>query len=154
MNSSDDFGILTGRWDGEYSDGTSPTKWTGSVAILQEYMETKVPIKYGQCWVFSGVVTTVCRALGLPARSVTNFASAHDTDGSLTIDVHWDEEEKPMPGRFLLCAPAVFLLYFFCHLTVYYLSENRVNILNTFLALVAVIMLICDNFSTYYTKRL
>ena len=42
--------------------------------------------RYGQCWVFSGVVTTVCRALGLPCRSVTNFSSAHDTNNSLTVD--------------------------------------------------------------------
>lgn len=28
----------------------------------------------------------VCRAIGLPARSITNFASAHDTDGSTCID--------------------------------------------------------------------
>lgn len=52
-------------------------------------------MKYGQCWVFSALTTTVCRALGLPARSITNFSSAHDTDGSLTIDVHWDHDGNP-----------------------------------------------------------
>ena len=25
-------------------------------------------LRYGQCWVFAGVVTTVCRAIGLPCR--------------------------------------------------------------------------------------
>lgn len=34
----------------------------------------------------------VCRALGLPCRSVTNFVSAHDTNGSLTVDKFFDEE--------------------------------------------------------------
>ena len=29
---------------------------------------------------------SVCRALGLPCRSVTNYVSAHDTNQSLTID--------------------------------------------------------------------
>ena len=49
-------------------------------------METGSSVKYGQCWVFSAVTTTVCRALGLPCRSVTNYVSAHDTNQSLTID--------------------------------------------------------------------
>ena len=33
---------------------------------------------------------SVCRALGIPCRSVTNFASAHDTDGTTTIDKYVD----------------------------------------------------------------
>lgn len=38
----------------------------------------------------------VCRAMGIPARSVTNFASAHDCDGSITIDAHWTPEGQPL----------------------------------------------------------
>ncbi|KAK3737822.1 hypothetical protein RRG08_063228 [Elysia crispata] len=62
-----------------------------SVGIVEQYWENNKSVKYGQCWVFSGVSTTVCCALGIPARSVTNFASAHDTDGSVTIDIMFDE---------------------------------------------------------------
>ncbi|KAK6174756.1 hypothetical protein SNE40_017973 [Patella caerulea] len=90
VNAPDDGGVLVGNWSGNYKDGTSPISWTGSVPILEEFYRTKMPVKFGQCWVFSGVLTTICRALGIPARSVTNFASAHDTDGSVSIDIHFD----------------------------------------------------------------
>ena len=52
--------MLQGRWDGHYKDGTKPTAWTGSVAILEEYMSKggSTPVKYGQCWVFAGLLTT------------------------------------------------------------------------------------------------
>lgn len=53
-NSSDENGILTGRWDGQYDDGKSPVSWNGSVEIIQKYAQTNTPVKYGQCWVFSG----------------------------------------------------------------------------------------------------
>ncbi|XP_048578578.1 protein-glutamine gamma-glutamyltransferase 4 isoform X2 [Nematostella vectensis] len=97
VNSNDeDGGILEGRWAEEYPDGTFPWTWTGSVKILEEYARKNSTVKYGQCWVFSGVVTTLSRALGIPTRSVTNFDSAHDTDGSLTIDTHFDEEGEPI----------------------------------------------------------
>ncbi len=58
VNSVDDDGVLLGRWDGVYADGTKPFEWTGSVPILEERMQTGRPVKYGQCWVFAGVVTT------------------------------------------------------------------------------------------------
>ncbi|KAH3768656.1 hemocyte protein-glutamine gamma-glutamyltransferase-like [Dreissena polymorpha] len=96
VNCPDDDGVLEGNWSGKYTGGTSPLDWTGSVAILEQFYKTKTTVKFGQCWVFSGLVTTVCRALGIPARSVTNFASAHDTDGSITIDSHYDAEGNPL----------------------------------------------------------
>ncbi|XP_053402043.1 annulin-like [Mercenaria mercenaria] len=89
----EDNGILWGNWSGNYEDGTSPLDWYGSPRIIRKYMETGKPVKYGQCWVFSGVTTTICRAIGLPARSVTNFGSAHDTDWSCTIDKYFVRDE-------------------------------------------------------------
>ncbi|XP_048253551.1 protein-glutamine gamma-glutamyltransferase E-like [Haliotis rufescens] len=80
VNSIDDAGVLVGNWSGNYFGGTSPSTWSGSVKILKQYMTTTKPVKYGQCWVYSCVLTTVCRALGIPCRSVTNFESAHNTD--------------------------------------------------------------------------
>lgn len=87
VNVPDDNGVLVGRWGGDYSDGIEPWKWASSKTILDQFMKEKQPVKYAQCWVFSAVLTTVCRAVGIPCRSVTNFGSAHDTDGSNTIDV-------------------------------------------------------------------
>ncbi|XP_046852517.1 protein-glutamine gamma-glutamyltransferase 4-like isoform X2 [Xenia sp. Carnegie-2017] len=92
INSQDDNGVLMGNWTGNYENGRSPTFWNGSVNILQEYYRTKKPVRYGQCWVFSGVLTTVLRAIGIPARSVTNYDSAHDTDNTMTIDKFINEE--------------------------------------------------------------
>lgn len=99
VNDTDEGGILQGRWDGEYSDGVAPFKWTGSVRIMEDFVKNGYqPVKYGQCWVFSAVVTTVCRALGIPCRSVTNFVSAHDTNSSLTVDKFFNTEGKELEG--------------------------------------------------------
>ncbi|XP_053558347.1 protein-glutamine gamma-glutamyltransferase K [Bombina bombina] len=99
VNSMDDNGVVAGSWAGEYADGVNPVAWVGSVDILLRYHQTGVPVKYGQCWVFAGVTTTVLRCLGIPGRTITNFASAHDTDGNLTFDVYFDENMKPIEEK-------------------------------------------------------
>ncbi|KAL4705624.1 hypothetical protein ACJJTC_002010 [Scirpophaga incertulas] len=96
VNSNDDDGVLVGRWDGQYADGTAPSDWIGSVDILAQYLETQEPVPYGQCWVFAGVVTTVCRALGIPSRVVSNLVSAHDANSSLTVDKYYTENMEEM----------------------------------------------------------
>ncbi|KAK3085429.1 hypothetical protein FSP39_003189, partial [Pinctada imbricata] len=92
-NCNDDDGILVGRWSEPYHESTTkPWVWSSSLDIIKEYDERKRPVRYGQCWVFSALLTTLCRTLGIPTRSVTNFSSAHDTDMSMTIDKHFDRE--------------------------------------------------------------
>ncbi|KAG7468691.1 hypothetical protein MATL_G00145710 [Megalops atlanticus] len=101
VNANDDRGVVSGRWDGEYSDGVAPTRWTGSVPILRRWSEGGAQrVRYGQCWVFAGVACTVLRCLGIPTRCVTNYSSAHDTDGNLTIDYWYNEQlENISSGR-------------------------------------------------------
>jgi hypothetical protein len=56
----------------DFSGGTPPTKWVGSMKILQQFYTKKKPVKYGQCWVFSGVLTTgeTCRTLEAPNKDI------------------------------------------------------------------------------------
>ena len=70
--------VLYGSWDGDYEDGVEPTQWVGSVDILARWRRYGEQVKYGQCWVFAGLLTTLLRASGIPARTVTNFGSHHD----------------------------------------------------------------------------
>ncbi|XP_042874695.1 hemocyte protein-glutamine gamma-glutamyltransferase-like [Penaeus japonicus] len=105
VNSNDDSGVIVGRWDGKYEDGKSPSSWSGSIKILEAYIKSKRPVRYGQCWVFAGVVNTVCRALGLPSRVVSNFASAHDTNVSLTIDEYVDEKGNEIDSSYTGATP-------------------------------------------------
>ncbi|KTF73298.1 hypothetical protein cypCar_00049685, partial [Cyprinus carpio] len=93
VNCNDDKGVLMGNWSGDYKDGVNPSKWSGSADILRMWSETQFsPVKYGQCWVFAAVMCTVMRALGIPTRVVTNFNSAHDTDGNMTIEEYYNEK--------------------------------------------------------------
>ncbi|XP_002738254.1 protein-glutamine gamma-glutamyltransferase K-like [Saccoglossus kowalevskii] len=95
VNSHDNAGVLIGNWSGEYGNGKAPSEWAGSVEVLSQYMTTGEPVGYAQCWVFSGVLTSVLRCLGIPTRSVTVYSSAQDTDGSMTVDVHWNQRYEP-----------------------------------------------------------
>ncbi|CAK6984838.1 coagulation factor XIII A chain-like, partial [Scomber scombrus] len=58
LNAQDDSGVLVGNWSDDYSLGTDPTMWTGSVKILLQYASTKVSVPFGQCWVFAGCFNT------------------------------------------------------------------------------------------------
>lgn len=99
MNSHDEMGLLVGNWSGNYLEGTSPWSWSNSAHIFERYVKSNGrPVKFGQCWVFGGLTTTGLRTLGIPARTITNFISAHDTDLSLTVDQFNTERGEKMNG--------------------------------------------------------
>uniref|UniRef100_A0A1X7TBY3 Transglutaminase-like domain-containing protein n=1 Tax=Amphimedon queenslandica TaxID=400682 RepID=A0A1X7TBY3_AMPQE len=101
-NNDGDNGALIGLWssnDDDYADGTSPTSWSGSEAILTQYMSEKKPVRYAQCWVFGGTLTTVLRTIGIPSRPVTNFESAHDADFNRAIDYYFDRNDKMIEDK-------------------------------------------------------
>ncbi|XP_066130198.1 protein-glutamine gamma-glutamyltransferase 5 isoform X1 [Saccopteryx bilineata] len=100
INSNDDNGVLNGKWSENYSDGTNPAEWTGSVAILKQWHATGCqPVRYGQCWVFAAIMCTVMRCLGIPTRVITNFDSGHDTDGNLIIDEYYDNTGRILENK-------------------------------------------------------
>uniref|UniRef100_A0A7N8XN62 protein-glutamine gamma-glutamyltransferase n=1 Tax=Mastacembelus armatus TaxID=205130 RepID=A0A7N8XN62_9TELE len=94
LNSRDDDGVLVGNWSGDYTYGVAPTSWTGSTEILLTYYKSRMPVCYAQCWVYAAVFNTFLRCLGIPARVVTNYYSAHDNDGNLKTDIILDENGR------------------------------------------------------------
>ena len=90
--------VLRGRWDGVYDDGVAPTQWVGSEEILSRWLESGEPVRYGQCWVFGGLLTTILRASGIPARTVTNYGSHHDrglANSRITVLRQYDNIAQP-----------------------------------------------------------
>uniref|UniRef100_A0A3Q4MT79 Protein-glutamine gamma-glutamyltransferase 2 n=1 Tax=Neolamprologus brichardi TaxID=32507 RepID=A0A3Q4MT79_NEOBR len=99
INNNDDCGVLEGRWSAPFWGGTIPSHWSGSYPILKRWYNIGChPVKYGQCWVFAGVMCSVMRLLGIPCRVVTNYQSAHDSNKNLIIDVYHADY-----GNFVSC---------------------------------------------------
>ncbi|XP_074965152.1 protein-glutamine gamma-glutamyltransferase 6-like [Phalacrocorax aristotelis] len=97
VNSNDEKGVVEGKWNGKYRSGTNPLQWSGSVTILRKWYRGRYkPVRYGQCWVFAGVMCTVLRCLGIPTRVITNFNSAHDKNINLSIDKYIDVSGKTL----------------------------------------------------------
>jgi transglutaminase 1 len=43
--SPDDEGLLLGNWTDDFSGGVAPTKWGGSVEIMQRFYRKRRPVK-------------------------------------------------------------------------------------------------------------
>lgn len=100
VNCNDDRGVLLGNWTDDFDGGVSPMFWRGSVEILRNWdSQACAPVKFGQCWVFAAVACSVSRALGIPCRVVTNYASAHDANADLVIERYVNENGEPARSR-------------------------------------------------------
>lgn len=88
--------LIVGKWGAPYAGGKTPTQWKGSGEIFDEYASTRSPVRYGQCWVFAGVLTSLGRTAGIPSRPVTNYDSGHDANGNKSIDYYFDQTGCPV----------------------------------------------------------
>jgi len=84
-------GILWGNWGSSFAGGKAPWYWQGSDEIFRTYIQQQyAPVKFGQCWVFGGVLNALLRTLGIPSRHLTTFESAHespDANGKYTHEI-------------------------------------------------------------------
>ncbi|XP_012942057.1 protein-glutamine gamma-glutamyltransferase 4 [Aplysia californica] len=90
-----DGGVVQAGWSGKYDDAEAPHAFTGSPAILEDFLKTRKGVKYGQCWSMAAVATTILRALGIPSRCVTCYRAVHDSDYSGPVNTHWSQELRP-----------------------------------------------------------
>lgn len=72
--SSDNAGkdaLMVGNWSGNFDDSdVLPANWKSTGMIFDKRVEIGRPVKYAQCWCFAEVMTSICRFLGIPARTV------------------------------------------------------------------------------------
>ncbi|MBU1692374.1 MAG: hypothetical protein KKC51_00250 [Verrucomicrobia bacterium] len=86
-----DGGILAGKWQPPYTAAHKlPWEWAGSDEILRIYNSSGgQSARYGQCWVYAGLLTTLLRSAGIPARPLTNHTSHHDKNGNGIDDTYY-----------------------------------------------------------------
>eukprot|EP00727_Mastigamoeba_balamuthi_P005409 m51a1_g1488 putative protein-glutamine gamma-glutamyltransferase 2 (656) ;mRNA; f:312904-315053 len=82
-----DQGILVGQWSANksvYGDGVDPTLWRDTTEILSLWrLSGHKPVGYGQCWVFSALLTTLLRSCGIVGRQVMAKPCAHNPSLSM-----------------------------------------------------------------------
>ena len=65
--------------------GSGLSKGGGGGGLWGNFEDNGEAQKRKQCFVYSGVLTTIGRSLGIPTRTVTTFQSAHDTNADRSI---------------------------------------------------------------------
>ena len=94
-----------------FNGGVNPSKITSSKDILKNYNDWFIKFRWGECWTFSGILTTICRTLGIPCRQVSGFEIARqkcakikgeekqceDGMGKFTLEVNAKVDDKGIP---------------------------------------------------------
>ncbi|KII68221.1 Protein-glutamine gamma-glutamyltransferase 5 [Thelohanellus kitauei] len=98
VNANDDRGLLVGNWH-EVKDGVPATQWTRAIDIYTKYLVTGMPVKWGQCFVFAMMLTSMCRNVGIVCRAVSGFDIGHDNNKNGIIEVYTDSRTLEfLPG--------------------------------------------------------
>ena len=63
--------LMVGRWETNFDGGLAPSHWVGTEQIFMSREKNNEPVKYGQCWCFAEIMTTLCRMLNIPTRTVS-----------------------------------------------------------------------------------
>lgn len=63
--------LMVGNWSNNFDEGLTPTHWIGTEQIFIFREKINHPVKYGQCWCFSEIMTSLCRMLNIPTRTVS-----------------------------------------------------------------------------------
>uniref|UniRef100_A0AC35TRZ7 TGc domain-containing protein n=1 Tax=Rhabditophanes sp. KR3021 TaxID=114890 RepID=A0AC35TRZ7_9BILA len=82
--------LLFGDWKKKETEFNGkeiqPSRWQSSKDIFKRYLDDGERVKYGQCFTFAPLFTSVLRCLGIASRTVTCSNAGHDTNGSLVIE--------------------------------------------------------------------
>lgn len=101
-DNSGDESLLYGSWDvSSFIDGKNPSHWMNSNDIFYERFRTGKSVRYGQCWCFAECMTSICRFLGLPCRTICGKNTLIDANLDNGIDFNEDLRKGDSHGFIL-----------------------------------------------------
>uniref|UniRef100_A0A0N5BWS3 TGc domain-containing protein n=1 Tax=Strongyloides papillosus TaxID=174720 RepID=A0A0N5BWS3_STREA len=80
--------LLLGNWDRKsyQQDARKPEEWDNSLDIFMIFLRNQIPARWGQCFTFAPLFTSILRCLGIPTRTITCSDAGHDIQGSLVLE--------------------------------------------------------------------
>ncbi|KAI6651599.1 Coagulation factor XIII A chain-like [Oopsacas minuta] len=77
INPFNQLGIFKESYSGISPASISPAQWNSSLPPFKRYLTGKYPPLPGECWTLSGVLVSLLRCVGIPARPVSCYNAAH-----------------------------------------------------------------------------